>query len=403
VQIRIREYIAAKHLSVGDRLPTETEFCRFYNVSRSTVRQALRQVEADGLILRTRGKGTFLRDPRQPPPKAGNETANGLRIPRSHKHATIGVVFSYASEVDIMQTAILRGIEHAVKAHGYNVLAGRADDRDEAGEMRAMADLCNVGVSGLIVLPISNCTSTAGVRMLLERKVAVVLVDRYLSDLDTSYVVSDNQAGMYSVTQHLILLGYTAFEFVVGLAGGSAAQQVAATSVRDRYEGYCQALRDYDMAGAIRGPVAVDTADRGAVRALLTRANGSPARLSAGPSAGSPAGRPAIVAVHDYVALDFMNTAAKIGLKAPDDYAITGFDDLPIASHLSVPLTTVVQPRYDIGFRAGHLLMDKLVGNPVRNDKLSLLVSLVVRESCGAHQIARRRRASPDAGSDTNT
>jgi DNA-binding LacI/PurR family transcriptional regulator len=51
----------------------------------------------------------------------------------------------------------------------------------------------------------------------------------------------------------------------------------------------------------------------------------------------------------------------------------------------------VTQPRYDIGFRAGHLLIDKIEGNPIRNDKLSLMVSLVVRESCGAHRLVRQR------------
>ncbi len=132
----------------------------------------------------------------------------------------------------------------------------------------------------------------------------------------------------------------------------------------------------------IQSPVAVDLTDRESIRNLLTHSSRASRRA------------PAVVAVHDYVALEFMNTATKSGLKAPDDYGIIGFDDLPIASHLSVPLTTVVQPRYDIGFRAGHLLMDKLMGSPIRNDKLSLLVSLVVRESCGAHQIVRYRRTA---------
>lgn len=382
VQTRIRQYMTVQNLNAGDQLPTETELCQLFSVSRTTVRQALRQIEADGLILRTRGKGTFLRDPRNGSQNTGTEATAAPRVLRIRKHTTIGVVFSYASEVDVMQTAILRGIEHAVKAHGFNVLAGREDDLDEAGELRAMTDLCNIGVSGLIVMPISNCTGTEGVRMLLERKVPVVLVDRYLSELDTSYVVSDNRAGMYNATEHLILLGYTSFEFVVGLAGGSAVRQMVTTSVRDRYEGYCQALRDYDLADAIQSPVAVDLTDRESIRNLLTHSSRASRRA------------PAVVAVHDYVALEFMNTATKSGLKAPDDYGIIGFDDLPIASHLSVPLTTVVQPRYDIGFRAGHLLMDKLMGSPIRNDKLSLLVSLVVRESCGAHQIVRYRRTA---------
>jgi DNA-binding LacI/PurR family transcriptional regulator len=95
----------------------------------------------------------------------------------------------------------------------------------------------------------------------------------------------------------------------------------------------------------------------------------------------------AVVALHDLIAMALMSAAARLGLHPPRDFAVVGFDDLPLASHLPVPLTTVIQPRYDIGFRAGHMLIDKIEGHPIRNDKLSLLVSLVVRESCGARRI----------------
>lgn len=383
----MRQYIQDGQLQAGAQLPTEDEFCRMFDVSRSTVRYALKRLETAGLITRTRGRGTFLRETGverivdQPSPVTGNGNFPGRRVRRP---ATIGVVFSYASEIDVMQTAILRGIEHAVKSRGYGLLLGRADDYDEAGELKTISELIQHGVSGMVVLPVSNRPATSGVRMLIERGVPVVLVDRYLADLDTGYVVSDNATGMCRATEHLILLGHTSFEFVVGLAAGTAAEQLMTTSVRDRYYGYCQALRDYNLAGTIYGPRAVELTDADAVCQLLHNARSRSDRP------------PAIVAVHDYVAVELMKTAARIGLKPPLDFAIVGFDDLPIASHLSTPLTTVVQPRYDIGYRAGHLLLDKIAGCSIRGDKLSLLVSLVVRESCGAHRVASRHPAAAD-------
>ena len=56
-----------------------------------------------------------------------------------------------------------------------------------------------------------------------------------------------------------------------------------------------------------------------------------------------------------------------------------------------MPLTTVTQQRVEMGFKAAHLLIDKIEGRTVLNDKIVLPVTLMVRESCGAHQLIRER------------
>ena len=387
IESRIRQHIEEKHLVSGSQLPTEAELCRQFKVSRSTVRNALKRLEEIGLITRTRGRGTFLTDVTKAIAVHDEPVAqNGRRISRTRQRNTIGVVLSFASEVDVMQMSILLGIEHAVKSRGYNLLFARTDEYDEAGEARAIDDIFDHGVRGLIALPIANHATTRGVRMLVDRKLPVVLVDRYLTGLDTGYVASNNLNGAYLATQHLILLGYTCFEFILPAVahGGTAADQLATTSIRDRFLGFCQALRDYGRADCIHGPLLIDVNDLEQVRALLKRGLGD-------------AGPVALFALHDLIAIPLINTAAQVGLKPPIDFAIVGFDDLPFARHLPVPLTTVAQPRYDIGFRAGHLLIDKIEDHPIRSDNLSLPVSLVVRESCGAHERARRLLTAPVA------
>ncbi len=259
-----------------------------------------------------------------------------------------------------------------MKSRGRNVVFDRSEDFDEPSESRAIDEMLQFGV-----------------RALREQGVPVVLVDRYLSDLDTAYVVADNFSGAYYAAQHLILLGYDRFEFALSRLDGARQEQLLTTSARDRYAGYCQALRDYGLESAIQEPHVVALSDREAVRAAL----GCP-RESAGGGASKPL---AIVAVHDFLATELIMAAAQAGLHPPGDFAIVGFDDLPIASHLSVPLTTILQPRYDIGFRAGHLLIDTIEGHAMRGDKLSLPVSLIVRESCGACRLARRRIAEPSS------
>src|SRR5207253_280318 len=55
--------IRSRYLLPGERLPSEPSLCRHFGVSRSTVRQALAELELDGLVHRERGRGTFVREP----------------------------------------------------------------------------------------------------------------------------------------------------------------------------------------------------------------------------------------------------------------------------------------------------------------------------------------------------
>lgn len=377
IEAQLRQSISDGRFATGHKLPTEGELSRQFKVSRSTVRLALKDLEQANLILRIRGRGTFVNDPSLRESGAGALTRIIPTSPASlTAHPPIGVVLRFSAESDALQTGILLGIEHAAKSRGYNILFARTDEGDETSEHNAINQLLKIGVCGMIVMPISNYKATAGIRMLVERNVPLVLVDRYLSDLDTSYVTSDNCAGAYRATEHLIILGYRRFAFAHHKGG---AEVLITTSVQDRYAGFCRALQHYGLAGSIRPAISFDEDDPDALkRVLALRAPTDPLP-------------PAVVAVSDHVALSILRAASAAGLKPPDDFALVGYDDLPMVSHMPVPLTTVAQPRYEQGFQAGHLLLDKVQGHPVRNDKLLLTTTLIVRESCGAHRIVKAR------------
>lgn len=369
VEGQLRAEIKDAAMKPGARLPTEVELCKRFGVSRSTIRQSLNRLEADGLITRTRGKGTFLRAIATKDPVVDAEShhsSNALAVPK-----VLGLVFCARS--DTLQMNILLGVERAAKSRGYGIMFGYSGE-DVKAEEQEIERLLNIGADGVIVMPVSNTTATPGVQKLIEHRTPTVLVDRYLADLDTSYVVSDGYGGAYQLTEHLILLGYTSFVYI-----NSGMELLATSSVRDRFRGYCQALEDYGMPSEQCEPLSVKVGEASAVRELLSR----------GSSDKTPG--LAIVAVHDAVAITLMRTAASIGLKPPEDFAVVGFDDLPVSSHLPIPLTTVMQPRYDIGFKSGHLLIDMIEGREVTNEKMVLPVSMTVRESCGAHRIMRER------------
>lgn len=382
--IRLHQHVAQQlklaiksgAIKVGDQLPTEVQLSAQYGVSRSTIRLALKDLEEKGLITRTRSRGTFL---------ARSSPAKGKRaapLARASNGQAIGVILRFAAETDALQTGILLGVEHAAQSRGYNVLFARSDDGDEQKEASAINKLLDMDVSGLIVMPISERAWTPGAQSIVDRQVPLVLVDRYLSRLNTAYVTSDNYAGGYRAAEHLILLGYSNLRFAVHYPIVDAP---VTTSVRDRYLGYCQALDHYGLSDHIQPATHVNTSSADSVADLI-----APPRTYA-LSAPMPT---AIVAANDYTAIKIVKAAADMGRRAPEDFALVGFDDLPIAEDITPPLTTVLQARYDQGFQAGHLLLDKIQGFAVRNDKIVLPVSLVVRETCGAHALVGRARAS---------
>jgi LacI family transcriptional regulator len=74
---------------------------------------------------------------------------------------------------------------------------------------------------------------------------------------------------------------------------------------------------------------------------------------------------------------------ARRGLRVPDDVALTGFDDIPLAQHVHPTLTTVRQPLRQIGEECARLLLQRIEDADARRASVVLPTALVVRESCG--------------------
>jgi LacI family transcriptional regulator len=90
----------------------------------------------------------------------------------------------------------------------------------------------------------------------------------------------------------------------------------------------------------------------------------------------------AILCANDQTALGAIHTLGQRGFKVPQDVAVTGFDDVPVARHLHPPLTTIRQPMQELGAKAFEVLYSRINGSNTKHDVV-LPVQLVVRESCG--------------------
>jgi DNA-binding LacI/PurR family transcriptional regulator len=178
-------------------------------------------------------------------------------------------------------------------------------------------------------------------------------------------VRTDKRAGGYLATQHLIQLGHRRIAHVVDA-------EHYAHLPGERTEGYHRALAEagieFQPDWLVSGTNSVAGGDA-CLRVLLER----------------PGPRPTAAFVfNDQMAIGALHALRKLGLRVPEDMAIVGFDGIGLGAFTNPELTSVEQPRAEVGRRAVELIFDLLDGKYVTSRQLTLPLRLVIRESCGA-------------------
>jgi LacI family transcriptional regulator len=192
---------------------------------------------------------------------------------------------------------------------------------------------------------------------------------RHIDGCTLPYVGQDNANGARKATRHLIALGHTRIAFFGG--------DEAITTRQERYQGYCQALRAAGL------PVLPDLL----FETEVSKDGGRQAMECALASAVKPT---AAVCYNDLIAIGATRALAVRGLRAGEDFAIVGFDNLSEAKDNFPPLTTIDAETMAMGDRAAQILID-LIDGPASPAPTAVTggSSLVVRESCGAHLTGR--------------
>jgi LacI family transcriptional regulator len=275
---------------------------------------------------------------------------------------------------DILNPAYTEMVEIIVakaREAGYMVILGNVA-RDPGEEERLATLLIERRVDGAIL---ASTTKDSDVpNRLAAEGVPVVLVSRYPDDLSTDYVGVDNLAGGYLVTQHLLRLGHQRIAFIRGA-------RMTSTSM-DREAGYQSALQDQGMEYQSELVAEGRYTPRGAYEAahrLLTLRD-----------------RPtAIVCANDVMAIAAIDAVCDAGLRVPEDVAVTGFDDISVASSRCLGLTTVRCEMDRMAREAVNLLLSRMHGPLIETPrKVVFPAELVVRRTCGASLCGRSKNGT---------
>ncbi len=283
-----------------------------------------------------------------------NALARSLRRGQTH---TLGLILPDSANPFFAE--IGHSIEAAAFDQGYSVvLCNTEGDLDK--EELYVDVLTKKQVDGIIFVAAGEQSDS--LRTLLHHQLPVVVVDRDLADAEIDAVLTDNRQGGYLATQHLIRLGHRRIGCIAGPSHLTPSAQ--------RVTGYREALNEaglpIDDALIMRGDFHPQSGYH-AARSLLER----------------PTAPTALFACNDLMALGALRAAAEAGRSVPGQFAIVGFDDIELASFTSPPLTTIAQPKSDLGRLAVGWLIEHIADKtrPARRELLP--TRLIVRGTCG--------------------
>lgn len=258
---------------------------------------------------------------------------------------------------DAFLPAFIMGITSIASAAGYKLLLEAVEDITRPDTYMGLVNGSHI--DGIILSgPRSDDQQLS---QLSASNFPIVLIGR-LPGTDLPYIDVDNVGAAQNAVEHLISLGHQRIACITS-------SPLEYTASADRLRGYQQALESHGLPFDQEFVCLGDHWEAGyaAMCSLLA--------LPKPPSA--------VFVASDIVALGALRAVKSAGLQVPQDIAIVGFDDIPLAEHISPPLTTVRVPAQELGSAAARMLLD-IIETGQRPASMLLKTELIVRESCGA-------------------
>lgn len=291
---------------------------------------------------------------------------NGLaRNLKRQRTDTVGLVLGDISNP--YSTELANAVRESLSFRGYNLFIC-ISEHSAKEDITAFESLADHNVDGIIVATRSNKEGDERLAAIADSNIPIVVVGRDFHHDLVDFISADNLTGGFEATRHLIDLGHRRIAFI-----GAAYEN---RNSLKRLQGYLNALETH----GIKIDERLITGRKGSssdVPGYSTEKIGYEGmkRLLSLPDPPT-----AVFARNDFTAVGAMTAIKETGLSIPQNIAIIGFDDTPLAVHTVPPLTTVRQPMHLQGQIAAEMLLRRIAGVSERESRV-LDCELIIRES----------------------
>ncbi len=314
-------------LQEGARVPSEMELARTYNVSRNPTRQALRDLEQEGYIVRAPGRGSFVApvSKREKPLRITEWRTLAVACPVLECHYTRQVIQGftrYAAEKNFHAMVYFQHFSNG-------------------NEFEFLADIRNSGIDGIAFW----LQHPSGLTLdLLEKfrraSFPFVLIDRYARGVEADFVVTDNEDAGYRLTKALTNRGHKTIGLITTTLDN--------TTVEDRQKGYRKALQEEGLPCLASLTGITSDEDPALFSAVVHRIMAQQQRPTA------------FVCMNDGVAAKLLDELDVLGYRVPEDAEVATVDDNELAQVLDMPIITASQVGYEMGRQSAEILIARV-------------------------------------------
>jgi LacI family transcriptional regulator len=353
---QLRERLQQEVYETGDFLPAERLLAEEFGVSRPTLRKALEPLVEAGALVNLPGIGTRV--------ASTNASTNGTQK-SFHMEAVARTDWRIIALLlpDITNRffiEVTEAIEYTALQRGYQLLLcnSRHQGSLEAVHLRQLAER---GVDGVIIGHDPNQEPPETLRLLEEAGIPFVFLFSNPRAARYDSVVLDEQSGVQQALKYLFSLGHREIAYC---RTAGIVPHPRETAYRTILEEQGLTVRESHILPfeKLEGAAGLE-----AVRKLLA-AKPKPTAVFAG---------------NDHSALLLLKHLAALNVRVPEDLSVIGFDNLSFTEHLTTPLTTVDQPKQEMGRRAVELLLERITFPLTAEPRREVLhPHLIIRESC---------------------
>jgi len=342
------------------RLPHKTVIVNAQGVSHMTIKDIARQAGVStATVSRTINEpGKVAPETRQRITDIINENhfvpnSIGKTLRTARTDQILAIIPSLSND---FYPSIMKGLLDTARQASYNVLFG-VTDFSEREERRFMNMLTTKQVDGVLSfyssLPVAELNHLAAGYPYIQGC-------EYSEGADLTYVAIDNEQAAYDAVSYLINKGHRSI--------GMISSNIYTYSEKYREQGFNRAKEEHNL----------DTGSRYIMRANYQYDSGfdACAHLLAQPD--SPT---AIFAVSDTLAIGASKCCVSMGMQPGKDISIIGFDNTTFSQIYNPSISTVSQPKYEIGCVAAGALIDRISGKDTANRRILMRHDLIIRAS----------------------